>query len=104
MAARWITIFRVPFDYEWPGRSAVTCYSAPGEYYVKAEVADAAVPRYATEGKASEPKPATTRRRRATPRSDAANPRPAAPMDRKGVAVPDLPDDFPPVDDAGQRQ
>jgi hypothetical protein len=36
--ARWITVHR-PFDYHWPGRSAVTMFRDPGEYFVKDEVA-----------------------------------------------------------------
>lgn len=49
---RWITI-RQPFDYRWPDRSALTAYNEPGEYMVKAEVADYAVGKgFATEGKA----------------------------------------------------
>jgi hypothetical protein len=50
---RWITV-RKPFDYRWPGRTAMTSYSENdlGEHLVKAEVADYATEKgYATEGK-----------------------------------------------------
>jgi hypothetical protein len=50
--ARWITV-HAAFDYPWPGRSAITAFSDPGEYMVKDEVADFAVAGgHATEGKA----------------------------------------------------
>lgn len=49
--ARWITVHR-PFDYHWPGQSAVTAFRDADEYFVKDEVADFAVERgHATEGK-----------------------------------------------------
>lgn len=51
--ARWITVHK-PFDYHWPGRSAVTVFRAAdcGEHLVKDEVADFAVANgYASEGK-----------------------------------------------------
>jgi hypothetical protein len=52
---RWITITKVPYDYRWPDRSAMTSFSMPGEYFVKAELADHAVTKgYATEGKATD--------------------------------------------------
>jgi hypothetical protein len=54
--ARWITV-RKPFDYHWPGRSAVTTFREEhlGDHFVKDEVADFAVSGgYATEGKADE--------------------------------------------------
>lgn len=38
-----ICITRVPYNYSWPGRSAVTVFRETGEYLVKAEVADHAV-------------------------------------------------------------
>lgn len=50
---RWITVRKVPYDYHWPGRSAMTSFGEAGEYLVKAEVADDAVGRgFASEGKA----------------------------------------------------
>lgn len=50
---RWITIRKVPYDYRFKDRSAMICYSEPGEYMVKGEVADDAVVKgYASEGKA----------------------------------------------------
>lgn len=50
---RWITLRKVPYDYKWPGRNAVTHFANAGEYLVKAELANDAVgKRYATEGKA----------------------------------------------------
>jgi hypothetical protein len=54
--ARWITV-RKPFDYQWPGRSAITAFSEQhlGEHFVKDEIADFAVEKgYATEGKVDE--------------------------------------------------
>jgi hypothetical protein len=48
---RWITVTEAA-DYPWPGRSAITSYP-PGEYFVKAEVADYLV---LTKGKAKEGK------------------------------------------------
>ncbi len=52
---RWITITKVPFDYRWPDRSAITAFTLPGEHHVKDEVADFAVARgYATEGRAED--------------------------------------------------
>lgn len=96
--ARWITIIpaAVPFDYRWPDRTALTAFTAPGEYLVKDEVADYAVGRgFATEGKAKgsttrSTKGGTRRRRSSKPRADAtaANHRRAAPVGR-----PDVPDD-----------
>jgi hypothetical protein len=50
---RWITV-RKPFDYSWPGRTAITAFGDAhlGEHMVKDEVADFAVGNgYATEGK-----------------------------------------------------
>jgi hypothetical protein len=54
--ARWITVSK-PFDYPWPGRSAITAFSEDhlGEHFVKDELADFAVKSgYATEGKVDE--------------------------------------------------
>lgn len=49
--ARWITVHR-PFDYHWPGRSAVTAFRNADEHFVKDEIADFAVEHgHATEGK-----------------------------------------------------
>lgn len=70
--ARWITIHTVPFDYPWPGRTAITAFTGKGEFYLKDEIADFAVKKgYATEGRASEqktsaPKRATKGRAKAT--------------------------------------
>lgn len=53
---RWITV-RKPFDYHWPGRSAVTAFREDhlGDHFVKDEVADFAVREgYADEGKSDE--------------------------------------------------
>jgi hypothetical protein len=76
---RRITLLKVPYNYEWPGRNAVTCTREPGEYLWKAEMADDAVAKgYAIEGWAAD---STTRsskgrsqRRRSsvTPKPDAA--------------------------------
>lgn len=66
---RWITVTKAPFDYRWPDRSAITAFTANGEFLVKDEVADFAVKRgYATEGKANGSKTRSTKgktRRRA---------------------------------------
>jgi hypothetical protein len=54
--ARWITV-RKPFDYQWPGRGAITAFSEQhlGEHFVKDEIADFAIEKgYATEGKVDE--------------------------------------------------
>jgi hypothetical protein len=82
---RWITLRKVPYDYKWPGRNAVTNFKNAGEYLVKAELADDAVAKgHATEGKADgseakafkgkrirKPKKATTPAKPATPKADA---------------------------------
>lgn len=51
---RWITIHKVPYDFEH-SRTSVTCYSQPGEFLVPARVADDAVAKgYASEGRLPE--------------------------------------------------
>lgn len=50
---RWITIIKVPYNYEF-SRTSVACYREPGEYMVKAEVADHAVANgYAIDGRSA---------------------------------------------------
>jgi len=104
--ARWITI-RQPFDYRWPGRSAITAYSRPGEFLVKGEVADFAVSRgFATEGKADGSEARSSKGRRTRRRKDAkATPDVAASdhgsntgVDGAGLADHDRPDVQLPVD------
>jgi hypothetical protein len=103
--ARWITLHKAPFNFEWPGRTAVTVIRATGEHYVKDELADKAIATgYASEGKASEPKPAksaTTRRRGATKAKDASHSRKPARVDRADLAADDRADDSATVADAG---
>jgi hypothetical protein len=56
MMARWITVTKAPFDYVWPGRSAITAFAEKdlGEHFVKDEIADFAVKGgFAKEGKAA---------------------------------------------------
>lgn len=76
---RKITFHKVPYDHYF-GRTAIMCFSEPGEFTVKAEVADRAVSLgYATEGWASDERrrPSTKGRSRrtrkaATAKADAA--------------------------------
>lgn len=107
--ARWITV-RKPFNYFWPGRSAVTHFREPGDQMVKDEVADFAVANgYATEGKvdgSSRSDKGTNARRRAkkkdVPAAKAADSGPATRMGDANPALPDRPADRPAVDhDAG---
>jgi hypothetical protein len=106
--SRWITV-RQPFNYYWPGRTAVTHFSEAdlGEHLVKAEVADFAVDGgYATEGKLD----GSARSRKGKGRKRAAKKeRPAAPdagskppVANESVADADRPAGGPTVDpDAG---
>lgn len=99
---RWITV-RKPFDYHWPGRSAVTTFRDTdlGEHYVKAEVADFAVDGgYATEGKVdgsarsrkSTGKRVSSRRRsKDESPAEAADARAKPPVDHAGDADADRP-------------
>lgn len=81
--ARRINILKAPFDYHWPGRQAVTHFSATGKFLVKDEVAEFAIAKgYAIPDEPA--KPATTRRR--APAKTANTRR------TKGVAAADLPD------------
>lgn len=71
---RWITIEKAPYDYRWPDRPVVTCFKEPGEYLVKAEIADDAVnvKKVAREGKldgseAKSPKGKRERKKKTTP-------------------------------------
>ena len=110
---RWITV-RKAFDYHWPGRSAVTAFRDPGEYMVKAEVADFAVDHgHATEGKADgsearSRKGKTPRGKRAkaaakgSAAAKAADNRRDDAVAEPDMAVPDRPDDGDAVaEDAG---
>jgi hypothetical protein len=100
--ARWITLLKAPFNFHWPRQSAVTCIRETGEFFVKDELADAAVKSgYAIEGKASEPKKATTPRRRATTRKNASNARQPDRVGPAGVLPHGRPDDSAPLDHAG---
>ena len=77
---RRITLINVPYNYEFT-RTSVAVWRKPGEYLVKAEVADHAVANgYAIDGwaargrvagkEAAKPR-ATSRRKSATPKADA---------------------------------
>ena len=80
---RRVTLNKVPFDF-YRSRSSVTCYSQAGEYLMPADAANEAVAKgYATEGWAKDSttrtnkggprrKKATSPRKPATPRGDAA--------------------------------
>ena len=109
---RWITV-RKPFDYHWPGRSAITTWREAdlGEHLVKAEVADFAVAGgYATEGRldrSARSRKGTgakrrTRRKKDAPPGKAADNRSDDAVVEPGVAVPDRTADRSGVDqDAG---
>jgi hypothetical protein len=107
--ARRVNFIKVPFNYKWPGVSAVSCIREAGELLVKDEVADAAVAAgFATETKAPAPKQATGKRKAAIAASDeAAQPdtpadaQPVAGMDRGDLADDDRADGAAPVADAG---
>lgn len=90
---RRITIIKVPYNYEWPGRSAVSCIRETGEVLVKAEMADHAVANgYAIEGWSSLPatKGKTRRRTSARKKADAGTlTGPNTGMGRAGVAADD---------------
>lgn len=99
---RWINIIGAPFDYEWPGRSAVTHFSANGDFMVKDEVADFAVKRgYALEGKtdqASRSRKGKTPRAKRVTRPRAAKPAAVAPVGDSRPADAGGAADRPPVD------
>lgn len=87
---RWITLRKVPYDFRWPGRNAVTHFAEAGEYLVKAELADDAVAKgIATEGKAdgSEAKSRKGRRPRAAKAKATRAAKPATPI--SDAAAPD---------------
>jgi len=76
---RRITIHKVPYDF-YHSRTAVTCYSEPGEFLVPAKVADDAVAKgYATEGWARDSKTRTSKggpkRKHTTRRAKSAKPK-----------------------------
>lgn len=111
-SSRWITV-RASFNYPWPGRQAVTHFSAAdlGEHLVKDEVADFAVGKgYATEGKvdgsAKSRKGGKAKRVRRTkkepPAATATDSQPSAPVGDEDAADADRAADRPLVDpDAG---
>ena len=89
--SRWITV-TAPFNYAWPGRSAVTHFHTPGEYRVKNEVADFATTNgYANGGKAEDQGTGTT--------ADSGT---VAPMGDEDAADADRPVDRPAVDPDAQ--
>lgn len=109
---RWITV-RKPFDYMWPGRSAMTHFAEPGDQLVKAEVADFAVKSgYATEGKvdgsarskktSGGKTPRKRKPKKDKPAAPTADAPPVPPVGDADSADPDRPADRPAVDsDAG---
>lgn len=106
---RWITVRRA-FDYHWPGRSAVTAFREPGEYMVKAEVANFAVRNgHATEGKADGSEARSRKGKTARPKNakvaaeelppaKAADAGTVAPVDHESAADADRAADRPAVD------
>ncbi len=106
MGIRRINVLHVPFNFQWPKASVVTCIREKGVVLVKNEVADAAVKAgYAIEVEpepvASAPKRATRRRSSVKPAVDAADPGPPAGVDREDLALHDRADDQSAVADAG---
>lgn len=110
---RRITLIKVPYNYEWPGRRAVSCYRQTGEFLVKAEVADDAIGKgYALPGWASDKKAHTAGKRtaksRATSPAKSAKPAANAATDNRtdddvagtDVPAPDRPDVRGAVDEA----
>lgn len=107
MGVRRINVLHVPFNFQWPKASVVTCIREKGVVLVKNEVADAAVKAgYAIEVEpapepAAKPKRATRARKPAKPEPDAADPGQPAGVDREDLALHDRADAQPPVADAG---
>lgn len=112
-SSRWVTV-RKPFNYAWPGRQAVTHFSASdlGEHLVKDEVADFAVAGgYATEGKVDgsarsrkggKGKRVRAAKKKGPPAAATADSQPGAPVGDEDAADADRSADRPAVDsDAG---
>jgi hypothetical protein len=96
--ARWVTV-RKPFDYHWPGRSAVTVFRDAdlGDKFVKDEVADFAIGQgYADEGKADEASRSTKGKRAKNAKAADTGPKPR--VDHESVADADRAADRQPLD------
>lgn len=107
-SSRWITVHQ-PFDYAWPGRSAITAFREAdlGEHMVKDELADFAVAKgYAKEGKLDgsarsrkgRRKRVRAPRKKEAPAAETADAEPVAPVDHESAADADRTADRPAVD------